>query len=501
MGFFASIRSRKNRLISEIRESQLIELIGNLEQVAEDAGSPRLLELEMEDLGWTQLGGAANSHETGESLRRAIVRRARRYAIHDPLSVHTIRLWRVFILGRGITVRASSDKAQEVLDAFWGARVNRTVFNMPGLAINTNRLYVDGELPFVLFSGGRGDVTVRRMDPLQITGIVTNPDDSGEVWGYKREFFTKDKHQKKLFYLDMYAPNDVIERAEKSIVGFEPQQARIYFAVTNTLGQRGNSILTSTLDWARAHRKFMEARRAIQAALAEFAWKHKVRGGAGAVAAAIAKMRSGLATGSGVENNPPPAPGSTYVENDSSNLSPIKAETGAAAAQTDGSMLLQMAGVGAGIFPHYYGSGESFRLATATAMELPMLKIFRAEQEFWASVYNDLIQYVFEVAGVLEEERQVDIDFPPIVERDVAEAMDAIFKSVTIVPRLADALEMKTLILTTLGINNPTEVLAGLDDLQKSDDEKPPPGEDQQSAILEAAQSLRNLGARLEETA
>jgi hypothetical protein len=45
-------------------------------------------------------------------------------------------------------------------------------------------------------------------------------------------------------------------------------------------------------------------------------------------------------------------------------------------------MFRQMAGIGANIFEHYLGNPLTGNLATATAMELPMLKMFEFEQQF-----------------------------------------------------------------------------------------------------------------------
>jgi len=68
--------------------------------------------------------------------------------------------------------------------------------------------------------------------------------------------------------------------------------------------------------------------------------------------------------------------------------------TGAAEAQDDGSAIMSQAGLGGKIFPHWLGRGESFRLATATAMEAPVYKSFHRYQSFWSSVWRDMLKIV-----------------------------------------------------------------------------------------------------------
>ena len=59
-------------------------------------------------------------------------------------------------------------------------------------------------------------------------------------------------------------------------------------------------------------------------------------------------------------------------------------------------MLRQMVGIGSGgIFEHYLaGDASTGNLATATAMELPMQKLFEYSQELWRDVFSDIFWFV-----------------------------------------------------------------------------------------------------------
>ncbi len=446
--------------------------LGNVKAEMAEAASidSHALSLAFEDVGWTRLGGIGSALQLPGFERHQIVERARLFTVRDPLTAQTMRLWRDFVIGRGITVKAQENNTQTVLDSFWHARRNHSVFGFLGIRESADRLNTDGEIAFAIFVRGQ-ETTFRRIDSLSISGLVSDPDDSSTMIGYKREFFGKANAHRRLFYWDAFLPK--AERDEENVPkDFKVAETKdgsgpalMHFTAINKLGNRGNSILTASMDWSKAFRKFMEARHAIQQALARFAWRHKVKGGSKAVEDAVANFRSGLATGgSGNMDNPPPAPASAWVENQGSNLEQMKTETGATAAQVDGDMLLQMAGVGVGIFPHWYGSGKSAgNLSVASKMELPMLRQFRSGQELWRSIYGDLIAIALENAGVAEDKRGVDLVFPEIDEKDVLETVQAIKVAVETDPKLLDSDIVTVLLLTALGIKNPQSVIESLE--------------------------------------
>ena len=74
-------------------------------------------------------------------------------------------------------------------------------------------------------------------------------------------------------------------------------------------------------------------------------------------------------------------------------MSPIKT-AGMATSPDDARQIRLMAGAGMGIMEHYFGDAGNANLATATAMELPMLKKFAARQRLWESVYSNILTYV-----------------------------------------------------------------------------------------------------------
>ena len=422
------------------------------------------LELAIDDRGWMSLSTQDSSGLT-EFDRTKVVRRARAYFVRDPLSKQAVRIWTDFALGRGISWKAKDDNTGEVLRDFWDAKANESVLSNQGQRKSSDKLLVDGEIFFVFFTAGR-NVKIRLIDPLEITEIITDPDDRETKKLYKR-FWTDAQNQTHgKYYLD-WANEDKEGSWPDMTGGMQSATADgiIYHVPFNSLGIRGNSLLLSAMDWAKAHRKFLEARASITQALARFAWKAKIKGTSAQVSAARTAWQSSIASGSDTETNPPTAPGGTFVENEGYNLTPIKTESGANAAQVDANMLLQIFGSAVGVFPHYFGAGEAFRLATATAMERPMRVQFEAYQQLWADVYDNIFNFVMERNSIPKSKRFVDIDFPPLVEKDANEKVKAIIEVVTAMPEL-DGDEMRKLVLTTLGLNNPDEILKSMDPVE-----------------------------------
>lgn len=432
-----------------------------LESVLREAGIGMAeLELARDDAGWVRLG-ANETNGLMEATRSWSVRRARAYFDRDPLSKQAVRTWTNFTLGRGITFKAKDDTANKVLRTFWDDSVNKPILSNKGQRKSNDKLLVDGEVFFIFFEAA-GVVKIRRIDPLEITEIISDPDDIETKRLYKREWVDARSAQHTAYYRD-WMNDDKLGTWQDQYR--QPQTANaagvIYHVPFNSLSLRGISLLFSGMDWAKAYRKFLEARASITQALARFAWKAKIKGSAAQVAGVRAEWRSAVASGGGAETNPPPAPGATFVENEAYDLSPIKTESGASSAKIDSNMLLQIFGNSVGIFPQYFGAGEAFRLATAKAMELPMLVQFEAHQQFWADVYDEIFSFVMNKNHIPPADQFVDIDFPPIVEGELAPRVEAITKVITAFPEL-DGDQMRKLALTTLGVNNPDEILKGI---------------------------------------
>lgn len=378
------------------------------------------IELALDDRGWL-VGGKRMAGELDPLSRQVQVNRSRYYWLRDPLAKQAVRLWTDYAFGAdAMTWTAEDDSVQTKLNKFMKDRRNRKITSRFGQRRMSQRLLVDGEIFFALFDDG----TIRFFDCLQITDIITDPDDEDTVLAYKRVTGGVETNQKTLYYkpwdLDDKAPEPV-DPVTKNTVKVEAGVV-IYHMALDAFEKRGQSLFGSCSEWAKEHRRFMTARVALTQALSRFAYKTTVKGGQAAINSIRGKMESTFAqTGlsGGTEHQPPNAPGGNWLQNDGINLEAMPRTTGANDAKSDADGLKLMVCAGTGIFLHYFGDPSTGNLATATAMELPMLKMFGAYQTLWKDAMRDIFSIVLKENPDDDEPNEIAIQMPSILDDDL----------------------------------------------------------------------------------
>ncbi len=427
----------------------------SLEQLIMEATTTVEKELALEDTGWTKLGSAAG--EVISSTKRIeYVKQSRIYHALDPLAHQALRLWTDYTFGTGMNWSTEEESTRKVLESFWYDKANRKVLGALGQRKSSDKLLVDGEVFFAVFLGAKGRATIRRIDPLEITEILTDPDDAETVMFYKRDW-TDRQGKTRIAYYRSFSNKDnkpALDAQGKSITSTE--DALVYHLLYNSNEERGNPLLLPALDWIKQYRRFLASRVAIVLALAKFAWKNKVAGSAATVAAVKSVYQDAV-----------PASGSMAVENASSDLQPIKVETGAGNAYNDGRMLKLQICAAVGIPEQYFGDISIGNLATAKTVELPMLKMFQSYQAIWGDAYNEIDDLVLEHNNISPDERYIDRDFPAIALEDALAVAQALAQIITVIPSFVDSRDVQQQALIALGINDPSEVLDELEKLAK----------------------------------
>jgi len=484
---------------------------------------PHLVDTLLRQMRYVRLGAAGGMGLPEEQERLEAVAESRRLWRNDVVTQQVVSLWTNFGFGQQITVEPEGDeqdeaaevdetaeaepeenRTQEVWTEFWDARRNRPVLKDRRLHRLSDRLLVDGELFFVAFVNEgveaedvpAGGVTLRTIATEQITEIVRDPEDEDVPLFYKREWTPTGKTtQMTLYYPDWEATEEDLGRAdlptdaaradeEKSGTG-----AYVLHAAYREIAGRGWPLQSAGAPWARAYRDFLQDRAAVAAAVAMYVRKLKVQGGSRAVDAMRSQIESTLARlGTSGETNPRAAAGSTFIENPAAELSNLPLRTGASDAAADGSALMGQVGLGGQVFPHWLGRGEAFRLATASAMELPVLKAFQRYQLWWADVWRDLVDLVLTMreryGGEMFENHHAQVSTDALADFDVQQMSTALVKMYE--PGLVPPPEAMRIALTLLGVPNVDDVL----DKAFPDDEKrvetgATPAEER--ALLEAA--------------
>jgi len=418
-------------------------------------------DLALEDKGWiTNLSGT-NVIEGSERI--GIINRARQCYHYYALAKQGIRLWVNYTFGTGISwtivdidengkpIEDQESEASKIISEIWYGHNNESVFSAKGQYKSARKLLIDGEVFFALFVGA-DETNVRRIDPLEITEIITDKDDTENVLLYKREWTDSAGGSHTAYYPSI---TNLDRKPVKDSSGSQKSPDKnapfVYHLPLDELGDRGVSILTPILDWLKLYRRYMASRVAVMLALARFAWKVKVKGGATAVASEKGKFNDTMYQA-----------GSIRIENEGVDTTQIKTDSGGAAASEDGRQLKLLIANGFGIPEQYFCDISTGNLATAKTVELPMLKQFQTHQQLWGDAYRTIFEVILTIKDIDLDKINIDIDFPEIAPEDAVAAVTAINQAVMAFPEFASSPEVQKLTLMNLGLNNTDEILQAL---------------------------------------
>lgn len=196
--------------------------------------------------------------------------------------------------------------------------------------------------------------------------------------------------------------DEPLELAPRDRVG----DGKVYHLAENTDMEQvfGVPRMRRTIRWYTAYNDYMKSRVDMMMAAAAFIMKRKVKG----TPAAFEKMTqkamratSDLQTSvdEAVGRSPGPASAASVMqENQSVEHEPFNLDTRAGNALTDGQMLRAQVSAGDRFPQHYLGDVGSANLATATSMELPVLKHVEARQELIESLFRFCIDRAIDLA-------------------------------------------------------------------------------------------------------
>jgi len=225
-----------------------------------------------------------------------------------------------------------------------------------------------------------------------------------------------------------------------------------------------------------------------------FVQKLKHKGGSRAGASIRTLMQSALSQSTSTETNPPAVAGSTFIENEAATLERLPMGTGAGDAKQDGEGLAWMACLGAGVFPHYAGMGDAYRLATASAMERPLEMQFSRYQLFWSAQFRKIVrivlQYKEKYTGVKFSTYEAEVSTDRLVAVDlvaVSGAVSQLYRDVVLplfelnalTPEVVTDITARILrlALQALGITDVDEVASdeAFEPPEPEEEEAPPP--------------------------
>ncbi len=305
-----------------------------------------------------------------------------------------------YIWGRGVQF----DGVDDIADTM---ELNRKkLFNNDAYTEFERALATDGNVFTALPTGENPDENTAIRIPLdQIFSAVCNPNDTEEIWYYRREWMVKKMNsttnqiveEKKIKYYPSIQYSKKLEKTGKALprrwgkYGVEQNYAIQHVAVNRQIGWRwGVPDVAPVVFWAKAYKEYLEDNANLVKAYARIAWTVQAGPGMNGAAAAAQVMRpptrdpmtgelrdvGGTALmGPGTVAQAAPATGSTVDFDKGSAL---------AAAIASG---LQVSKV---VITSDPGSGNR---ATAETLDLPTLKAMEARQLLHTERFTELFDF------------------------------------------------------------------------------------------------------------
>lgn len=492
------------------------------------------LELALEDANWMRLMFEGQNEFSRDGLRK-IVDLARMMFIKNPLIKRGVMVKALYIWAQGVNVKYKNPELNTVLQDFWDDPKNQVELTGHQAQMLKQVDYeVISNIFFVFFTRpSDGRVRVRTLPFEEITDVISDPEDAKTPWFYVRKWTEKklnpqsgrfNTKNRVAYYPDwQYTPKIKLPKIGTIEVMWDTP---VYHVMAGGMSgwKFGVSQVYAAIDWARAYKEFLEDVASLMRAYSKFAWKRVTKGGKKAIAAERAKMASTLATGgTSVETNPPPVTGAMAFLGEGTDLQPMQVR-GASINPDDGRRLLLMVAAAEGLPETYYGDVSVGTFATAKTMDRPTELAMKEGQTTWTDIFRNIFGYVMlqamkatdsaikslgkvvrtEDDGMIEEKivwndpltAMLDIDFPPILEKDVQAAVQAVVTALTLNGQQLTLLDEQTatrLILKAMAEDDVDEIMAELfgDGLDTPPTTRPPSQPTTSEAIVrEAARKL-----------
>ncbi|WP_100499364.1 hypothetical protein [Geodermatophilus chilensis] len=498
MGLLDYFRSPEPVTEASVPLAEHAALANQLEVVQESLAG--LEQLAREDAGWRKLG-----MEQAQSFTRAglltIHSTCLAAYVKSPLIGRGLRIRRNYVWGRGCEVAARDADVNELLQAFLDSPdYQRTLGSAQAREERETDLGVRGEF-FVLAVHDPAARTVRpRMVPAaQIVDSIANPNDSTDVWLYKRQW-TATVTDLRFVGPDgrVAAPQRVTRtewhptleyrpalRERVMLIGTEPVRwdQPIQHCAVNAVTDApwGIPDTYAALDWARGYADYLSSWAGLMKSLARYAYK------ATAPAKHAPRVRAALQQGRGtnpVTGEATDPVGATALMSPDAAMAPMHS-SGATINADSGKPLAGMAAAALDVplTMLLADPGTTGARAVAETLDRPLQLTTGSRQQLWTDWLKALFAHVLLVAaedqvlpGDVEQvgparqaltltgdaDATVDVTFPPVEDMPLKDRLEALglADDLGTVPPLI----LVRLALEALGVEDVDEVLDDLTD-------------------------------------
>ena len=369
------------------------------------------LELALEDRGWKRLIAQSN-YEFSRFGIQSIMLICRLNWIKNPLARRGVDVSAFYVFGRGLEISSNDEAAHETLTDFFDDPRNASQFSHTALVKAEKKTYTDGNVFWAFFADPKdGRLVARGLDTLEISDIITDPEDADTPWFYRRDWTEqrfdpatgrRDPVPQTQWYFALgYEDMPNFPAKQREIEGHpvaldsQGQPIPVMHLKDGELpGWRfGCPRMYPAIDWLRAYRQVLEDLCTTWRALARFAWNVETKGGAPAIAAFKQTLATNLANDlSQIETNPPPVTASAFIAGLNNKVTPVN--TGGATMNPDNARrVFLMVAAAFGLNENLLGDASTGSLATAQSLERSVELMFRERQELWTEVLQRIGQY------------------------------------------------------------------------------------------------------------
>ena len=422
--------------------------------------------------------GQGTTYKASEQDRLYYVDSSRRMYDNDVIVEAIIDMWNDFGFGLNIEIIPKNDNAKVFWKDFWTSKQNSYVLSQREIHNMSTLVLRDGDCLLVFFTNTvDGTTSIRLVESdfirggEQENGIICLKDDAMVPVVYQREIQNGGTSEITYFLdwrQDDFNSNSMEELNPSGVfLDAAGTKVRGMLLAHRMRGRRGWPLMTTGIPWSIAYRDFTQDMAAVAKAVNMYIDKLVVDSGQSAIDQVVARLQSSQATGDMHDRNPKPPAGSTWVENKAVTRERMPLSTGASESDTIGSSLLGQAGLAGRVYPHWLGKGEAYRLATATAMEQPVLRAFNRYQLFWSSSWRDVAKYVLQAGEDYGSQNfggdyAVDVNTDSIINtstEDIVRATSSLLDSYRegLIPQPVAMIiveQLQRVCLQTIGIDN-----------------------------------------------
>lgn len=331
----------------------------------------------------------------------------RLYYLKKPIIRRLIDVCAAYVFARGVEVTSSDETANRVLQDFFAR--NKAVLGQNALIEHEKRKDYDGNLFFAFFTDkSTGDTDVRLIDATEIQEIVTNPDDAGEPWYYRRSWSQRNfspesgvtVETKNAWYPALnYTPDDKPAAIQGNPIMWD---VPVYHRKCGAVGQWlfGCPRMYPALDWARAAEEYLQDCASLNKALSQIGLVITTKGGQQAIEGAKAQLSTTVGPNTNIwDVNPPAVPGATFASGTGTDLKAMNLTGAGMDPEKVRQYKLQPAMV-SGVPETFLADVSTGNLATATSLDRPTETIFLEKQESWREDLVTIATYVLQQAKV-----------------------------------------------------------------------------------------------------